>query len=192
MLISFVGAPASGKTTIAASVFAVLKQSGIPAEFIAEKAREYIVEKKFVDHMKGKEFALTDEDQIQIMKSQWFAEVTYAHNNSSPVICDSSTILTMLYFSESVTPEIQAEAEDLAKISASYLEYVFYCSPKNNVGKDSNRVHDKDFSLQIDKKIVPLFKTLAPNAKMVILEGDVQTCVREVINTLYPNGETLG
>ena len=192
MLISFVGAPASGKTTIAASVFALLKQNGIPAEFIAEKAREYIVEKKFVDRMKGKEFTLEDEDQIKIMKNQWFAETTYIYENQYPVICDSSTILTMLYFSDNVSPEIQVKAKELAEIAASHLEYVFYCSPKNNVGNDSNRVHNREFSLQIDKKIVSLFKTLAPNAKMVTLEGDVQTCVQTVIKSLYPDGVTLG
>jgi len=44
MFVGFVGSPLSGKTTVAAKVFAKLKKAGMPVEFIPEQSRFYIAQ----------------------------------------------------------------------------------------------------------------------------------------------------
>ncbi len=96
MLVNMFGAPSSGKSTIAANVFARLKTDGIPAEFISERAREVIAKFKF-----KKIKTMSDEMQLEILEAQYHAETYFKHSTDYPVIADSSTLLTLAYGTES-------------------------------------------------------------------------------------------
>ena len=82
MLVCFMGAPSSGKTTIAANVFARLKAEGVSAEFIAERAREIIAKYKYYKSPT----MLNDAMQREILFSQYYSEKYFASSTTNPII----------------------------------------------------------------------------------------------------------
>lgn len=107
MLISFIGAPASGKTTVAALVFADLKEAGVNVEFVPEQARVYIAEKRLrwkkrdLAYPPLEGFSLDDGDQIEIMRRQINAEnVFFEAYPETVIVTDSSPLNALLYMSE--------------------------------------------------------------------------------------------
>lgn len=177
MLYQLVGAPGAGKTTIAANVFARLKAMGVPAEFISEKAREMIARQKYYLD------AITDSTQIEIMRAQALAEASFASATDAPVICDSSTLLTMLYFNHP-SKHMLDEAKLCVDMVRDHMRYVFYCPVRETREQDSNRIHDLDFSKGIDNRIVPLFREHLPDIKVVELKGPIERMVMDVLNVI--------
>jgi hypothetical protein len=178
MLVNFIGAPNSGKTTIAASVFAKLKTMGIPAEFIGEKARETIAKLKYYgDNMSNKA-------QATITYQQANSEKYFNFKNPNPVICDSSVLLTLLY----ITSDIDKITLDIilgqVKESIKEMQHVFYCPVKDFGTADPNRIHNMHQSLEIDKKIKPLFEKYAPHIKIHDLSGSIDECTEKVISVI--------
>lgn len=184
MLINFVGCPASGKTTIAAKTFAYLKEDGYPAEYIAERARYWIAVSK------SKLENLDDNYQEKISRDQFEHECLMSESNpSAVVISDSSALLTLVYSSD---PDslISKQSRNFIPNIVKKLEegLVFYCLPipKLENLNDQNRIHNHEQSLEIDKKIEPLFKKYAPNVKLIKLDGPIDIRTRVVLENLYP------
>lgn len=182
MLVSFIGCPCSGKTTIAAMTFAQLKEKGLTAEFIAEQARLYIAEKKYAapDH----QVQLDDDDQLQIMKHQLHVETVMAASAASDsiVVCDSSSLNSILYMSEAGRdrPEVQEMIR-----AANHYDLVFYCPPvARPVNPDPNRVHDYASSLQINKILPEVLKQHVPDLKLIPVTGDVDARYRLVFGSI--------
>lgn len=178
MLVSFIGCPCSGKTTTAAMTFAMLKEKGLTAEFIAEQARLYIAEKKYMakDHV----ITLDDDDQLQIMKHQLHVEKVMAASAASDsiVVCDSSSLNSLLYMSEAgrERPEVKEMVE-----AATHYDLVFYCPPvAKPVNPDPNRVHDYNASLQINEILPRVLKQHAPTLQLIPVTGDVEARYRLV------------
>lgn len=160
MLVGFIGSPCSGKTTTAAKLFAELKDMGLPAEYVAERARFHISRKKFIIRQKGYgDFSLTDEDQISIANSQFLDEKIMKADDII-VVTDSCVLNSLLYMTEETR-----NREDIKQFMQDALkEYdiIFICAPVNRPkGKDPNRVHDEGFSIKIHGEIetllVPMF-----------------------------------
>ncbi len=155
MYVRFVGAPISGKTTVAARVFAELKNTGQPnVEFVVEQARLFIAERKY-GLMDDAHIVLTDEDQLSIMHRQ--IEIEEVMGNSvgeeGIMVTDSSFYNSLWYMS----PEAQARAFEDPRVKLHLETYnekslVFLCSPlpvmssidKNRLhsAKDSRSIHD--------------------------------------------------
>lgn len=161
MLVQFIGAPCSGKTTVAAKLFAMLKESGHPCEFIAEQARVHIALKRWHRARYGEqgEVKLSDGDQGQIMSGQALVEEAFLQTCPPEVVIvtDTSPLNTLLYMSEPMrgSPEVQ----DLAGKVVARTDLVFYCPPvEPPTLPDPNRLHTKEACLVVDgwiPKVIP-------------------------------------
>ena len=87
-LVSIIGAPASGKSTLASSVHTELKKLGKNSIFISEVATDFIAEYGIPN---------TPQDQIVIFYQQWNREKMFL-DSKDYIICDSSGILN--YFKD--------------------------------------------------------------------------------------------
>jgi nicotinamide riboside kinase len=158
MLVAFLGAPCSGKTTCAAQTFAALKRDNYNAEFISEYAREYIAEKKVVS--KNPKVDLDDADQIQIMSQQLKKEIIFAESckNESIVVVDGSALNSVLYMSEKAMYSDQV-VQLIESAKANY-DLIYMCSPFicDRV-EDPNRIHNFEQSKEIAKKLERLIES---------------------------------
>jgi predicted ATPase len=169
MYVRFIGAPISGKTTVAAQVFAQLKLSGQPnVEFVVEQARTYIANRKAGYLFNATLPALTDEDQIAIMRKQMQAEdvMEYSVGRDGIVITDSSAFNSLWYMSESAMLRTLDDIFLYAHLE-SYKDphnLLFLCSPLPvMVEPDRNRLHTPKDSRLLHDKIMSLVHNEDPN-----------------------------
>jgi len=155
MLIGLLGSPASGKTTLAAALFSELKNQGHAVEFFPEYAREYIMKKRY----RNKTSELTQVDQSVIYDEQRTIEENYKlMSPNSTTITDGSTLNSYFYGLES---DISLK-EELGR-----YDIVFFCRGIGKETVDDNRVHDLDFSKQMDTRIAnELFGAIDGNEEL--------------------------
>ena len=182
MLVNMFGAPSSGKSTIAANVFARLKTDGIPAEFISERAREVIAKFKF-----KKIKTMSDEMQLEILEAQYHAETYFKHSTDYPVIADSSTLLTLAYGTESFFQKYGDRVQTLVNNIVSEMDVVFYLPLRDSVQDDPNRIHNYEQCLEVDAKIRNILNTYLkdqPHIKIIELTGGIQEMTDKVLSVL--------
>jgi hypothetical protein len=177
MLINFLGAPCSGKTTSAARVFADLKDEGYPAEFVSEAARRFIAARPHP-------VTLTAQDQIDIMMSQWENERVMSQGDSL-VICDSSIINGLLYMPEEARQSVSVQSA-VAWARKNY-GVVFTCQTIQAEGfhKDPNRVHSFEESIRLELQLPILLEEFAPEIKPVHLFGTSKYRTQEALRAIY-------
>lgn len=171
MLVGFIGSPCSGKTTTAAKLFAELKDTGMPAEFITEKARSYIAKKKFSLRQQQQEhlFSLTDDDQVEIANSQYIGEMTMNQKNLI-VVTDSCVLNSLLYMTPSMRE--RADLRGFMETAVAKYDVVFICSPVPRPGgEDPNRVHDEAASMHIHQQIDALLTPFLSGTEVHTLTG---------------------
>lgn len=168
MLIGFLGAPCSGKTTTAALVFAALKNMGKLVEFIPESARLYICQKR---EQEGNNITLSDWDQTEICNLQDYYETLFIKSGTDTVLTDSSVFNSFLY----MTPEFRNNPV-LEKFQNYKYDYLFHCPPIPFQNKDPNRIHDYSTSLEIEKSIPKII-----HHPYITLQGDAVTRSNTVI-----------
>jgi predicted ATPase len=175
MFIGFLGPPMSGKTTIAAKIFAELKERGYPAEFIAERARWFIAKKKYEGTLV---LPLTDQDQEEIMSSQDEAETVMSASSDAIVIADSCILNSYFYQS---TPRLRKVVGRYA--SRKNLLYFSDVLPIVKETKDPNRVH----SIEEARKISAQMKKFMEGSiyKIRPLAGSVDMRVDQVLRDTY-------
>lgn len=159
MLIGFLGAPISGKTTTAARLFAGLKDDGEVAEFLPEQARAFIARKRYEALKRGVEVEpLTDSDQRDILYRQYMMEKIFTTSSpTSTIITDCAAFLALLY----MTPKMRTDADVLAKAKASAASFdlLFRCHPvKPGELYDPNRAHSFEQSQAIDAQLDDIIK----------------------------------
>lgn len=164
MLVRFIGAPISGKTTVAAQVFAQLKLTGQPnVEFVVEQARLFIAERKRGYLQDADLPPLTDEDQMTILRRQMKIEETmeYSVGRDGIVITDSSIFNSFWYMSDSFRAHVLNEV-DIYHHLETYKDrhnLLFLCAPLPvMVQADRNRLHTPKESRRIHDKIMDLVK----------------------------------
>lgn len=148
MFVGFLGAPNSGKTTIAAQVFAELKKNGQPnVEFIAEEARRYIAEKKHEDGT----IELTDRDQQTIFERQADAEIIMhaAAGNGGIIVSDSCALNSLWYMTDyNKFLDIHRQSGYLDFLQRDAL--LFYCPIVGIHTNDNLRIHNQKQAQAID------------------------------------------
>jgi len=167
MMISFIGAPCSGKTTTAAKVFATLKESGIAAEFVPEYARVHIAELRVKGKLKDR---LSDQDVMVIgMRQRILQEIVKHGSPSSVVIADSSPILSLLYL-EQPNDAFKEQVRNAMKET----DLVLLCEPvPPPVMKDPNRLHTFEESLEYHERLKKILADDFPELDPVLLVGDI-------------------
>jgi nicotinamide riboside kinase len=149
-LITIIGAPASGKSTLATSVHTELKKAGRNSIFVGEAATDYIAEYGIPN---------TPVDQIVIFYKQLNRERMYMESKEF-VICDSSTILNYFYF-RNLFPD-KLSNKDVAIINhlqkeilkaLSQWSYIFYVPPIFHNIEDGIRYQNTDQIKKLDRWI---------------------------------------
>lgn len=149
-LISIIGAPSSGKSTLATSVHSDLKKSGKNSIFVGEAATDYIAEYGIPN---------TPVDQVVIFYKQLNMERMYM-DSKDYIICDSSTILNYFYF-RGLFPS-KLSNKDVAIInhlqkeilkSINQWNYIFYVPPIISKINDGIRYHSESEIEKIDRWI---------------------------------------
>lgn len=175
--IGFVGSPFSGKTTTAAHVFAELKRLGYPVEFLPEEARNFIRTKRASGNW-GEKPALDDDDQIAICHGQYTQEDFIMKFSGSDVclVTDGSSLNAFFYLNE---PRMDPD------LFVPDYTLLFFCRNIERTGDqvDGNRVHDADFSMQIDSKMKAFFDR--ENYYQVReISGDIETRVAQCLKQI--------
>ncbi len=149
-LISIIGAPASGKSTLAASVHSELKKLGKNSIFISEVATDYIAEYGIPN---------TPQDQIVIFYKQTSKEKMFI-GSKDYIVCDSSGILNYFYFRGLF--QNKPSNKDIAIINhlqkeilktINHWDHIFYVPPIIDNVEDGIRYHDVNQVQKIDKWI---------------------------------------
>lgn len=149
-LIGFLGAPCSGKSTLASELHTSLKISNKNSIFISEAATDYIAE-----------FGIPTApiDQMTIFYKQRQMENMYI-NTKEYIICDSSSILNYFYFRKSFNGNLTlnniAAINNIQKeilTSLNSWSFLFYVPPIQTDENDGIRFHDTSDIKQIDKNI---------------------------------------
>jgi len=150
-LVSIIGAPSSGKSTLAASVHHGLKIRKGNSIFVGEAATDYIAEWGIPD---------TPVDQIVIFYKQLGRERMYV-GSKEWIVCDSSSILNYFYFRSRF--DSQLSLKDIATInhiqkeilkSLSQWHRIYYVPPfLEDDEQDGIRYHNKSEIIKLDSII---------------------------------------
>lgn len=148
--IAIVGAPNSGKSTLASQVNSVLKTKGLNSVFVEEYAVEYIAEYGVPASM---------EQQQIVFEEQYRKERLFA-NNKDFVVCDSASFLSYIYgrlnYGYPLAKQSIVALNHLHKKaleSLEYWDYIFYVPPLGSYVLDGVRYHTEEESIKIDKMI---------------------------------------
>jgi len=154
-LITLIGAPSSGKSTLATDVHTDLKKLGKNSIFIAEVATDYIAEYGLPN---------TPLDQLVIFYKQLNKERMYI-GSKDYIICDSSGILNYFYFRNLFKNKLSNK--DIAVINHMQKEilktinqwsYIFYVPPILENVDDGIRYQDIEQIKKIDRWIKSYFE----------------------------------
>ena len=150
-LIQIIGAPSSGKSTLATSVHTILKKKNRNSIFVGEAATDFI-------SING--IPTTPLDQIIIFYKQLEKEKMFIDTKDF-IICDSSSLLCYIYFRKlfpdtlsfkDITTINHLQGEILKTLNQWHK--IYYVPPiLNNSVNDGIRYHDKDNILKLDKHI---------------------------------------
>jgi predicted ATPase len=195
MIVNFVGAAGSGKTTTAAMLFAQLKQQHIVCEFITEQARIYIAQYRLDRNVKpNEEIHFHDFDQLDIMSNQ--SKIEHAFINSvgnGVVITDSSPLNALLYMSQwfkdkrKIDCHIGRQLNDLIEQSVKNIDVVFFCPiTRSMVEDDHNRIHSFEQSIEVEKSIKPIFTECCPAVIPIMIElnGDIEGRYQQALEVI--------
>lgn len=137
-VVNLYGGPCIGKTTLAASVFAYLKKSGVDVELVSEYARDMVYDGAFK----------TLENQLYIFAHQHH-RLWRLRGKVEVVVTDSPLLLTLPY----------DPTQDPAFKAFVYHEYRkfhnldFILKRETQFTRDGGRRHDEEESLTVDIKI---------------------------------------
>lgn len=149
-LITFIGAPASGKSTLASSVHTELKKLSKNSIFVSEAATDFIAEWGIPND---------PQDQLVIFYKQTNRERIWI-GSKEYIVCDSSGILNYFYF-RNLFPK-QLNTKDIAVINHLQKEilktinqwsYIFYVPPILDNIDDGIRYQNKDQIIKLDRWI---------------------------------------
>jgi thymidylate kinase len=144
-LISIMGPPCSGKSTLASEVHTRLKKMGLNSVFVGEAATDFIAEYGVPN---------SPQDQMIIYYKQLNREKMFLDSKDF-IICDSSSLLNYFYFrglfSENLSNKDIATINHIQKEilkNLSLWSHIFFVPPFETDTNDGIRFHDAN---QIDK-----------------------------------------
>jgi len=188
MIVSFIGSPSSGKTTLAAKLFVYLKTNDYPCELLTEQARLVIAKIRYDEKLKvNAKLQLFDKDQRHIMQQQlkWENILGSGMSSRNILVTDSSPFNSLLYLTYQGKEDFLTQP--FIKIANQTADLVFYVKPiANFVDNDPNRIHDQKQSRNIDVEVRPTLRAYAPDIedRLVVLDGDFEYRTNKLITTV--------
>lgn len=180
-LIMIMGAPSSGKSTLAAEVHTELKKKSKNSIFVSEVATDFIAEYGIPN---------SPIDQMVIFYKQLNKETMFL-SSKDYVICDSSSILNYFYFRQ-LFPE-RLSNKDIATINhlqkeilkhINTIDKIFYVPPIEIEDTDDGiRFHDMKSITKIDKWIKSYLE-LENISHIDLSDIDMDNRVRFIIDNL--------
>jgi tRNA uridine 5-carbamoylmethylation protein Kti12 len=150
-LIMIMGAPSSGKSTLAAELHTELKKMSRNSIFVSEVATDYIAEYGIPN---------SPIDQMVIFYKQLNKEIMFLESKDY-VICDSSSILNYFYFRQLFSEKLSKK--DIASINhlqkeilkhINTIDQIFYVPPiVSDDVSDGIRYHNEEQITKIDRWI---------------------------------------
>jgi nicotinamide riboside kinase len=150
-LIMIMGAPSSGKSTLAAELHTELKKMSRNSIFVSEVATDYIAEYGIPN---------SPIDQMVIFYKQLNKEIMFLESKDY-VICDSSSILNYFYFRQLFSEKLSKK--DIASINhlqkeilkhINTIDQIFYVPPiVSDDVSDGIRYHNEEQIIKIDRWI---------------------------------------
>jgi nicotinamide riboside kinase len=146
-LITFMGAPNSGKSTLASEVHTILKTGGYNSILIGEEATDFIAQYGIPN---------TPIDQLTIFYKQTNRENMFVGSKEF-IVCDSSGILNYFYFRRLFNNPLSNK--DIAAINHLQKEilktlnnwtHIFYVPPMPTSPHDGIRYHNEEDIKNID------------------------------------------
>lgn len=150
-LISIIGSPHSGKSTLASQIHTKLKREGKNSIFVGEVATEFIANNGIPS---------TPIDQMVIFYKQLEKEVMFK-DTKDYIVCDSSTLLNYFYFRKLFSNPLSTKdiyiinhlQNEILK-TINQWTHIYYVPPiKSNNVTDGIRYHDENEISKIDKQI---------------------------------------
>lgn len=146
LMVNFYAGPSSGKTTAALELTAALKKAGYNVEYVAEYAKELVLENR------------TDElnDQKKVTDEQ-YRRFDRIRNSADVIVTDSPILLGLVYGDGKID-------DDYAKQIRSYYDSfdnfnMLITRPKDATFQTEGRVHDEKQSIELDGKIKSMLDT---------------------------------
>ena len=162
LVINLIGGPCSGKSTVAAELFARLKKMGIKTELVSEYIKDRIYEENKT--MPNNQIAIFGMEHYNISNKLGKVEV---------IVHDGSFINNILYKKED-----NQEFDNL--IVSEYHKFNnldFFIKRGNIEFEDYGRIHNYEQSLELDEKIKQLYN----NCKADFIEVESRDAVDKII-----------
>lgn len=181
-VIGFVGAPSTGKTTLARAVANAAGLRGLSVEFVAEYARNYI-----------QRFGSIEErwEQLLIFDTQARREDDAIRTGADLVIAETPTFTGYAY--GLLAPESGAKAREVMHTLHRWMtdrfslySQVYYIPPEIEMQMDGVRQETRAVRLRLDRMLRATLDLWAPTYKIV--NGTVEDRMDTVMNAEFGTG----
>lgn len=174
-VINLFGGPGIGKSTLAAALFATMKEQNVNCELVREYVKLWAWQDRKIKHV----------DQIYVVGKQAQAE-SILYGKVDYVITDCPVFLPAVYQKLYYQGDYIAQAARGVMMDASTHHNVIYKSYVLSRGTNfdtEGRYHSKEESIKIDKEI-PLMLTSYYLSHKLLLLADTKTLVNKILKDL--------
>lgn len=146
LMVNFYAGPSSGKTTAALELTAALKKAGYNVEYVAEYAKELVLENRSAE--------LADQRKVTDEQYRRFDRI---RNSADIIVTDSPILLGLVYGDGKID---DAYKKQIRRYYDSFDNFnMFVERPSGAAFQTEGRIHDEKQSIELDGKIKSMLET---------------------------------
>lgn len=146
MIVNIIGAPCSGKSTLACSLFSKLKSKHHSAEYVAEYAKQLVWQE---------DFELLD-NQYYVAQQQ-YKMIKSIHGKVDYLVCDSPLFISLFYneYNKNNISNVEKTKSMILDKMSEFEDsvYIFIKRNKKNSYDLNGRIHSESESVEIEESI---------------------------------------
>lgn len=146
MIVNIVASPCAGKSTLACSLFSLLKKNHLNAEYVSEYAKQLVWEKKF--ELLNNQYYVANQ-QYKMIKS--------IENQVDFLVCDSPLFMSLIYneYNRENVSDVHKTKKFILKKMEEFPNsiYIFIKRDQEILYDNTGRVHTKIESLEIENLV---------------------------------------